>query len=314
MLKGINIKRALMLVACLTVVFALSGCGKNGVNVVINDRQIVTELFVKDNATVKDAIEAAEITLNEKDEVSPALSEVVSEGTSITIKRHTTVTVVKDGEEKEVELTGASVLDAIEAAELTYTEYDYINHDLMAYLSQGMVIDIITRYPIIINADGENFTILTSAKTVEEALLEQGIVLDKKDKVSPALDSALAADTKIVVNRVATKTLVVKEAIPFENETEYSSSMYKDESTVTVEGVDGVKEVEYLITYVDGKEQSRKVISEKVITEPVNGVVTVGTRSRDGIVSKVAVYDCDGSGHGYYIITYEDGHVEYVDF
>ncbi|MCD8014235.1 MAG: SH3 domain-containing protein [Lachnospiraceae bacterium] len=31
-------------------------------------------------------------------------------------------------------------------------------------------------------------------------------------------------------------------------------------------------------------------------------------------VSREPVYDCDGSGHGYYIITYSDGSVAYVDF
>lgn len=32
------------------------------------------------------------------------------------------------------------------------------------------------------------------------------------------------------------------------------------------------------------------------------------------VVSKQAVYDCDGSGHGYYTITYSDGSVEYEEF
>ncbi|MCD7763031.1 MAG: SH3 domain-containing protein [Lachnospiraceae bacterium] len=36
--------------------------------------------------------------------------------------------------------------------------------------------------------------------------------------------------------------------------------------------------------------------------------------SGSGIVSKEAVYDCDGSGHGYYIITHSDGSVTYEDF
>ncbi|MCD7744760.1 MAG: SH3 domain-containing protein [Lachnospiraceae bacterium] len=31
-------------------------------------------------------------------------------------------------------------------------------------------------------------------------------------------------------------------------------------------------------------------------------------------VSREPVYDCDGSGHGYYIVTYSDGSVAYVDF
>lgn len=32
------------------------------------------------------------------------------------------------------------------------------------------------------------------------------------------------------------------------------------------------------------------------------------------IVSREKVYDCDGSGHGYYVITWSDGEIEYKDF
>ena len=32
------------------------------------------------------------------------------------------------------------------------------------------------------------------------------------------------------------------------------------------------------------------------------------------VVSRQKVDDCDGSGHGFYIITYSDGSVEYQDY
>jgi len=80
--------------------------------------------------------------------------------------------------------------------------------------------------------------------------------------------------------------------------------------------------------YVDGKEASKEAISEKVIKEPVDKIVTYSSQSSSSsqggsgssssggktVVSKVPVYDCDGSGHGYYEITYSDGTVEYQEF
>ena len=36
--------------------------------------------------------------------------------------------------------------------------------------------------------------------------------------------------------------------------------------------------------------------------------------SKRKVVSREKVYDCDGSGHGYSIITWSDGEVEYKDF
>ena len=97
--------------------------------------------------------------------------------------------------------------------------------------------------------------------------------------------------------------------------------MYVGSSKVTREGVNGSKEVTYQITYVDGKEESRKKVKEKVIKEPVSKIVTEGTKDKPlqssqkssgsgkHIVSKRKVPDCDGSGHGYWEIKYSDGTV-----
>lgn len=41
---------------------------------------------------------------------------------------------------------------------------------------------------------------------------------------------------------------------------------------------------------------------------------TRGTGKKNRIVSKEKIYDCDGSGHGYYVIKWSDGTVEYKDF
>lgn len=111
------------------------------------------------------------------------------------------------------------------------------------------------------------------------------------------------------------------EEIAFSVETQKSSSMYVGSSKVTREGVNGSKEVTYQITYVDGKEESRKKVKEKVIKEPVSKIVTEGTKEKPQqssqkssgsgkhIVSKRKVPDCDGSGHGYWEIKYSDGTV-----
>ena len=63
-------------------------------------------------------------------------------------------------------------------------------------------------------------------------------------------------------------------------------------------------------------EESRELIREEVLREPVEEVVLVGPKDTTGltVVSKKVFYDCDGSGHGYYEITYSDGSVEYIRF
>ena len=132
--------------------------------------------------------------------------------------------------------------------------------------------------------------------------------------MTPKKTTALQEGTKITVERVSVKEITVKEPIEFETEYEYSNAMYSDQSVEKKPGIEGEKEVIYQITYVDGKEEKRKKISETVLKEPVAQVVTKGTKQRRQIVSKERVEDCDGSGHGYYIITWSDGTVEYQDY
>ena len=95
-------------------------------------------------------------------------------------------------------------------------------------------------------------------------------------------------------------------------------------STVKLFDEEFGEEVTYKIVLVDGEEESREALEEKVLKEAVNAIVVVGTKTNaperetgangKEIVSKVAVPDCDGSGHGYYVITYADGSVDYQDY
>ena len=155
------------------------------------------------------------------------------------------------------------------------------------------------------------------SQTVKELLNENNIALSKKDRIRPALNKPLKEGTKVVVERVETRKEKKTEEIAFSVETQKSSSMYVGSSKVTREGVNGSKEVTYQITYVDGKEESRKKVKEKVIKEPVSKIVTEGTKEKPQqssgsgkhIVSKRKVPDCDGSGHGYWEIKYSDGTV-----
>lgn len=161
----------------------------------------------------------------------------------------------------------------------------------------------------------------------------------------------------------------VQENIPFLTEKQYSSDLPEGSVKTKVKGVNGVKEVTYSVTYVDGKETERTVISEETLKEAVTQILICGTKKAEPttaektteqvitaeptteekktseattaapdeekteeivmpsrpeadlskyaegtVVSVQAVDDCDGSGHGYYMITLIDGTVEYQDY
>lgn len=310
-----KVQGKIYVLTCLLGCIMLTGCSGKDVQVTITDGNTETKVMMAAGETVKEALKRAEIQVSEGDVVEPELDAAFTQqNTEVTIARCAKVTV-EDGENiTELELTGQTVQDVLEQTGITLKEHDYLNHAPEAVLFDGMNITVIRRVEVTVSIDGETRKCLTKATDVESFLAEQNIAVDSKDRISPEKSTALAEGTKITVERVSVKEITEIEPIPFETETEYSNSMYSDEIVEKTPGVEGRKEVTYQVTYVDGKEENRKPVSEKVITEPVSQVVTQGTKERRRIVSKQRVDDCDGSGHGYYVITWSDGTVEYQDF
>lgn len=314
-------------VLCVLPLVLLAGCGdNNNMEVHIRDGRVTTVVNVEKSSTVGNILNEAELKVTSDDEVIPAVTETVTEpGTEIIISRKNNITITEGGENSiNISIMGGTVSDVLSQEGITLGEYDEINHDLQAYLTDGMNIDIVHKIEVELTVDGEKTKVVTSAKTVSELLDEQNVTVGEKDRLSKAVDASLSANDKLVIERVNVKKVTETEPIAYETKTEYSDSMYEGESSVSQEGSDGEKELTYDVTYVDGRESSRKLVSEKVTKEPVNEVITRGTKQRVAdsqetgsgrtVVSKQKNYDCDGSGHGWYTITYSDGTVEYEDF
>ncbi len=325
MKKTIKIVSAL---ALCVLMLCLAACGSTPVTLDINDMGVTTQLEADTSMTVEEALNNAAITLSDKDETTPAKDETITEDLKeIIVKRYAKVTVVHNGNKKEVELVGGTVEDAVKKSGFTLAQNERADIDAKSYLKNGMTINIVKEFSVSLTADGKTSTVGTTANTVKDFLSEQKITLGADDEVSPKLDAKLTDGAKIVVKRVEYKEEKRTETISYSTKEEYSDSLAAGTSKVTQEGAEGKKEVIYKVKYVDSKEASKEVVSEKIIKEPVDKIITYSSQSTNSgsgsgnntsggktVVSKVPVYDCDGSGHGYYEITYSDGSMEYVEF
>lgn len=313
------IKRMAVLGIAVFLMLGLCACGKATVQ--INDGGMVTELEVSTPSTVEKILEEAEIAWKDGDEVSPALDTKITEAGEIVISRKNTVKLTADGETREVVMVGGTISDLLKQEGITLGEKQHVNYELDEYLKDGMEVKISYSYSIEVACDGETYARETEAETVGDVLAELNITLGEEDRITPAVTEAVTEGMKIVVNRVTFDTVVETEAIEYETVYEDDSSMFKGQEEVSRNGENGEKQVTYQVTYVDGEEESRETAEETVTKEPVNKVVRVGTQeesspssSERSVVSKKAFYDCNGSGHGYYEITYSDGSVEYEEF
>ncbi len=312
-------KRIVITFLGLMIMASLNGCQqKKGpqIQVQIKDGMTTTVLETDAGQIVEKLLEEAELTVSEKDEISPGMLELVMEdGAEIDISRYAEASVIYDeGEPVKVALCGATVQEAIDASKVSVGKNDYIDTDTERLLEDGMVISITKRAKVTLDDGGTVSKEITAAKTVQEYLDEKGVTLSKLDKLKNKPDDLLEDGTKIVIQRITQKKVYETEAIAYSTTYENSSSMYTGQTSKKRDGQNGEKKITYRVTYINGKEHDRKQIKEEITKEPVNEIIVQGTKQKPKpaaptkrVVSRQRIYDCDGSGHGTLVITYSDG-------
>ncbi len=125
--------------------------------------------------------------------------------------------------------------------------------------------------------------------TVGAVLEKAEIVLDGKDAVVPSLDTEITEDgTDISIKRGS-----------------------DTDNMPEKKGTDGDKEESGKVSVSTKAEDAQEGKGDRAqADEDAKGDATEEPK----IVSKEKVYDCDGSGHGYYYIKWSDGREEYEDF
>lgn len=256
-----------------------------------------------DETEASEILSEAGITVNANDVVDLSAFEA-GIGGKIAIDRLNTVYIlsVASGEIDEKEVYADTVAQALE--ELG-EDIDgcILNYDSAAAVENGMVISIEHTMEITLEYKGESRSIVTSSGTVEKAVRLSGFEVGEEDYTDPAKDTELEDGMEISIHAVETKTVVETQEIAYETERITSESMVNGESEVKTKGVNGEKKVTVEITYIDGEEDSRSVLSEEVTKEPVTEVLIVGKASFDttpnGVTSKNG-YTLGQTISGYY--------------
>ena len=180
----------------------------------------------------------------------------------------------------ELKTKKGTVREVLIANDIPFGADDRVEPGLDTKVNGGETISIYKAHEITI-VDGDTTTVRkTTYKKVEDILKELNITLGEKDEVTPGLNSEVATVDTIKIARTGKTTETKKEVIKFETKEEKDDSKYVDEKVTKVEGKNGEKEVTYNVIREKGKEVSREVASEKVITEATAKVVVVGTKQR----------------------------------
>lgn len=187
------------------------------------------------------------------------------------------ITVSIDGQEKKITTFRKNYSNALKANDIVVGPKDKTSPSLDSEVKNGSKITIKKAVNVKVEVDGKTIEVQSAEADVEKLLEVEGFGVQDFDKVSPSKDALITDGLDIVVVRVDSKVLKESKAIDYSTVVKKDNDMEQGVSKVLQEGQSGEKEIATRVIYEDGKEVSRKVVSETVKKQPVQKIVAMGT-------------------------------------
>ena len=165
-----------------------------------------------------------------------------------------------------------SVSEILEDNGYLVEETDKINIPVEADLEGDADIVIKRGRQVIIRTPEGDSNAYVTTPDAKSALVEAGYSFDDNDEIYSNGDV-------IEIVYVENTNEETTQSIPFDVEYVEDSSLAAGETSVSVEGKEGLRELVYSITTKNGVEVSRELVSDTVAVEPQNKVIKKGTKS-----------------------------------
>ena len=133
---------------------------------------------------------------------------------------------------------------------------------------------------------------VSAGDTPYDVARKAGISLDTFYALNPITKTTFVIGQKVTIassepflSVKVQRQEVVKETVKYNTITTKNNSYYTSYRRVTRSGKNGVNEVTYLVTYLNGVATEKEVVETKVISAPVDEKVTVGTKTQSNYTS-----------------------------
>ena len=231
-------------------------------------------------STVQDVLADAGVRTGERDLVVPALDETVQDGDRVAVRRARQLTLVVDGQPREVWVTAASVDEALDQVGLREPGLALSASRSRELPLAGFSLDVRTPKDVVLLVDGAQKPVTSAAATVAELLASAGVTLGPQDRLSKYPSEAFTDGERIRVVRVATTRATRNVEVPFGSERREDAAAPTGTSTTLQAGKAGVVEETVETVTADGAVEKSTVLSRRTLSEPVTRVVVVGTKPR----------------------------------
>lgn len=241
--------------------------------------------FTATQNTVEAALSQGGIELGDFDVTEPARNTTLTGSeTDVKVVRALPVLISDQGSEKLAFSAYTEKEKILEQLKIVLDPEDRTEAELIidpvneGSVGQKIIINRAPEFSVLV--DGESKTIKSWGKSVRE-ILEGKVPLGKNDIVEPTLETGIMGKIPIRVTRVNEAEVEETIVVPHETVTKNDYTMYVGQSKTTQEGVNGKKVQKIKITYHNGVEINRQVLSSEVLSEAVTKVIVKGIKPYD---------------------------------
>ncbi len=237
------------------------------------------------------------------DLVTPAPSSSLADGETVQVRYGRPVLLTVDGETRTVWTTGRTVSQALMLLGVR-SDGAYVSASRSRRIGRGgMALDVRMPHHLTFLADGTRHEVTTTATTVRSAMAEAGVALREQDRVSADLSAVPYAEQVVGITRVDGKKAVEERPIKFDTVKRKTNDLYQGTTKIVKQGKVGIEVRTFRETYLDGKLNSRQLVSTQVTEKPVTEVLLVGTKkmpdnapAADGL-NWAALANCESGGN-----------------
>ena len=231
-------------------------------------------------STVQALLTELEVDYKEQDYLNVPIDSKIEKDLVLEWKPAYEIALFIDGNKSSSWTTADTIADFLDEESIVLKEEDDVSVALSDEIDEDMKIEIDVAFPVLI-ADAEKETELyITQMAVADLLFEQGITLNRLDRVEPGLGVELVEATTIEVVRVETELVKKKSDIEFKTIRTEDDSLLKGTKEVVTKGKNGTLVTTYEITRENGEIVSEEVIDEVTKKEPVDREIKVGTKEK----------------------------------
>ena len=220
------------------------------------------------------------VEVGSRDVVAPDLGAELDSGDEVVVRHAHALRVLADGEETTVWTTALTADEALEALAARGSDVRLVPSRSTGGTRPDLALRLRPEGPVDVVVDGRTERVADGSVGVEAMFADLGISLAARDRVTIAPAATPGGAMTVVVQRVVVREVPSLSEVPFETVTQASAELYRGESRTVTQGVPGELRSVHRVVLVDGAEESRQLLEERLMREPVAAVVHEGTRAR----------------------------------